>query len=188
MRDVSFLRSPALLVVLATAQAPALATAQENDTELLRAIVCEIRELRSVVSQGQILVPLLEANQREREDASQQLVKVEAELRLARLAAQGSRAEHGKLSTELRTLTRTGRLELDRADFEARKKSLENDLASAERTAQHYQAEEGRLFSAAGQIKTRVSRLEDEFDRMQRQMQAMATTGNSVCESDSPER
>ena len=42
------------------------APAQQTDTELLRVIACELRELRAVIHRGLVSVPLVEANVRER--------------------------------------------------------------------------------------------------------------------------
>jgi len=184
MRRLTIVRSPGMLVLLAIACAAPAALAQQTETDLLRVVVCEIRELRSVIQQGHILVPLLEANRREREYASQQLAGVEGQLRQARERAEHLVTRQAAFSNELRELTRAGRMEMGREEVE-KKKEFEAMLKVGELEIQRSQGEEARLFSEGGQMRARLSRLEDEFDRMQRQMQAMATAAGSVCESDS---
>ena len=182
MRRLTLGCPPAMLVLVAIACAPPSALAQQTETELLRTIACEIRELRSVVQQGHILVPLLEANRREREYASQQLAGVETQLREMRAQRERWLATQQDVSNRLRDLTRAGRQQLSQEET-ALKKESEAMLKRLELDIQHTQAEEARLLSEAGQIRARLTRLEDEFDQMQRQMQAMATTAGAVCES-----
>jgi hypothetical protein len=188
MRPQTILYSLALLLLLAANAPPAPAqqtqAAGQTETELLRAIACEIRELRAVIQQGHILVPLLEANRREREFASQQLAEADKHLSQARTELERWISAQRETGDGLRELARAGRQQLD-AEEAARKKEFEAVLKAAELEIRRFQGEEARLFSESGQIKARLSRLEDEFDRMQRQMQAMATVAGSVCESSS---
>ena len=183
MRRLRFTHRRALVFLAMAYLAPA-GLAQQTETELLRVIACEIRELRSVVQQGQILVPLLEANRREREYGSQQLAAVEEQLRAARATIERWVENQRSANNGLRELTRTSRQELDREEA-AKKKELEEVLKMAELEIPRSQGEEARLASEVEQIRARLSRLEDEFDRMQRQMQAMATSAGSVCEGSS---
>jgi hypothetical protein len=189
MRHQTLIYSLALLLLLAAANAPPAPAQQtqaagQTETELLRAIACEIRELRAVIQQGHILVPLLEANRREREFASQQLAEADKQLSQARTELERWISAQRETGDGLRELARAGRQQLD-AEEAARKKEFEAVLKAAELEIRRFQGEEARLFSESGQIKARLSRLEDEFDRMQRQMQAMATVAGSVCESSS---
>jgi chromosome segregation ATPase len=181
---LTIVRSPAVLVPLAIACVAPAVHAQQGEAELLRAIVCEIRELRSVIQQGHILVPLLEANRREREYSSEQLATVEEQLRRAREHVERWLTNQRNARNALQELKRAGRQDLDREEA-AKKKEYEEVLKHAELEIPRSQGEEARLSSEAGQIRERMSRLEDEFDRMQRQMQAMATAAGTVCESKS---
>jgi hypothetical protein len=181
MRRLNFAGSLALPLLLTACVMPS-AHAQQTETELLRTIACEIRELRSVIQQGHILVPLLEANRREREYASQQLAGVEEQLRQARTELERWLRNQRTAGDGLRELDRAGRQDLDQEEA-SKKREFEEVLKVAELEIPRFQGEEARLFSESGQIRARLTRLEDEFDRMQRQMQAMASSAGAVCES-----
>jgi chromosome segregation ATPase len=182
MHRLTVVGSPPLLVLAFIACTPSAAVAQQTETDLLRSIACEIRELRSVVQQGQILVPLLEANRREREYASQQLAAAEEQLRQAHAKIESWVRAQQSARNGLQELKRAGRLDLDSKQA-AQKQEFEEVLKNADVEIERFQSEEGRLVSESGQIRARLSRLEDEFDRTQRQMQAMATSTGSVCDS-----
>ena len=175
MRDRTIFRPLGIVTLLVATHTVSPAIAQQTQTELLQAIVCEIRELRSVIQQGQIIAPLLEANRRERELTSRQLAEAEGQLRQARTEVQKSLTMQERMSTALRELARSG-------DNQQERNQLELQLKTMEQQIQESQGEEARLVSEAGRIRARLSQLEGEFDGMRRQMQAVAATTGSVCE------
>jgi hypothetical protein len=169
---------PALVLWIAS---PALA--QEGQAEALRLIACEIRELRSAIQQGQILTPLLEANRREREFGTRQLAELEAQAAKTRAAAEEIRQHLEQVKKELEERKRDVPAAAEAKQVEVEKAHLEVEIARQEQQVQRLWEEEGRLSSAAAQVRARMAGLEEDFGQIQRQMQGLAAGASSVCES-----
>ena len=159
------------------------ALAQESDDELLRAILCELRELRSVMHQGQIVAPLVEANARERVQIHERLSQLEEGFGGVDQNVRDWVARQATYREGLRELTRLGRTDLSPEAAEEQEAELEGALREATRQLQNSQTQQTRLATEISSHQSRLARLEDEFDQMQRQMRNLVATSGVVCES-----
>ena len=175
VRRRSLAVTAAAVVLLSSSPAPA----QESDVELLRAILCELKELRAAVRQGQILAPLLDANLREREALQKRLSELEEQQSRTDQAVQLALAKQSRLREQLRQFSRSTANLSDKVP----EKELETILEETTAILQQHQSEQNRLASEASGARTRLGQLEDEFDGVQRQVRALATTSGTLCEN-----
>lgn len=160
-----------------------IAPAQDTDTELLRAILCELKELRSAVHQGQVVGPLVEANTRERVQLQARISKLEKQQSGSDQLIQESIARQAKIREILRNLSRSGRSELGEEVVGQRKRDLGSELETITRQLRNLQSEQGRVSTEISRDAGRLAQLEGEFDQMQRQMRNLAAASGSLCES-----
>ena len=157
------------------------APAQGTDTELLRAILCELRELRVAVHQGQVFVPLVEANARERVQIRARISELEQKRSDLDQGVQDSIAQQARIRELLRKLPRTGRN--DPSEEPAEKQYLERELETTTQQLQVQQSRHARLSTEVLRNQSRLTQLEDELDHMQGQMRDIAETSGAACES-----
>ena len=169
------------VVALAAMLTPTVAPAQDSDTELLKAILCEVKELRAALLQGQVAAPLLEASMRERENARNRLTKLQEQHGALAQTVQATLSRQSELHEAQRTQRLAGNKDAD-DERERKRMRLEMLLQTTTQTLEQQQAEQARLSSQIGRLEARVAELEDEFDRMQRQLQGLAATSSTMCE------
>ena len=180
---MSILR-PMLASLAFAALAPISISAQQTDTELLKAILCELRELRAAVRQGQVSTPLLEANMREREQTLARLTQLEEQMRTLDGAMEANMGIQSHLNESLRTLPRVaGGSGPDEEAARQQKRSLEIELAEISRTLREQQSRQSLLSADISRTRARLDELKDEFDQIQRQMRSLAAASSTICET-----
>ena len=157
------------------------ASAQQTDTELLKAILCELKELRAAVRQSQVFAPLVEANIREWEQVQAQVTKLEEKLRELDQAIQATAARQRDATEQLRLLPRAAS-EPEKTQVEQRTLELEMAVKVAGEAMQQHQVEQNRVAPEASRAHARLAELEEGFDSLQRQMRGVAAASSTVCE------
>lgn len=158
-------------------------SAEDSDAHLLRAILCELKELRAAVQQGQVVAPLIEANLRERDQLRDHLAKLEEEQSMIDQAVEGSLAQQAEFRAQLQALKGGGRSELSPEDRKMMINGLTGQLKQVTKAIPARQAEQSRKASEVMRVRSRLEELEDEFDSMQRQMRTVASASGTICET-----
>lgn len=167
----------AVFFLILTPQSPA----QEANTELLREILCELKELRAAVRQGQVFAPLVDANIREREQARKQVTELERRVRDTERAVQDALALQTQLRDRIRRLPSSDTRALDPEVAAQVKNQLEIELKELERRIQTHQHQYNGAVADAANARSALNLLRQDFDDMQRQMRGVAAAGDQVC-------
>jgi chromosome segregation ATPase len=154
----------------------------QSDNELLQGILCEIRELRSAFLQGQMAVPMLDANRREREFSVRRLDDVVERQRETQERLQSMNTRITEVMQQLRNLRRNDRPDVTAAELEQQVASLESERRALSEAIPQVQADVGRAGGEASALGARISELETEYERLQAQMRSLAANSGSVCE------
>ena len=156
--------------------------AAQSDNELLQAILCEIRELRSSFLQSQMATPMLDANRREREFALRRLDDVIYRERETQERLRNMMARLNDISQRLRDLQRGNRNETGAEEL-AQTASLEDERRALSETIPQVQGDISRAAGESSALRARISELETEYGRLQAQMRSLAANSSSVCDS-----
>ena len=163
-----------------------VATAQPTDTALLEAILCELKQLRAAMYQGQVVAPLIEANARERDQTQQRLTELEEQQGKLDQAVQMTLSDQTRLREQLRTQPRLDNADSNGQSVAELKKQLEIEVERLTQVLQQHQSEQSRIASDAARVRARLAELTDQFDQMQRQMRSLAAASSSFCEMEAP--
>jgi chromosome segregation ATPase len=159
------------------------APAQETDTDLLRAILCELKVLRTTVHEGQVFVPLVEANAGERLQIQERISELEQKRSDLDQGVQESIAQQAKIRELLRQLSRVGRNDHNEESAERQKQDLETELKATTQQLQVKQSQHARLSTEVLREQSRLTQLKDELDQMQRQMRDLEARSAALCTS-----
>ena len=155
---------------------PTAASAQGTEPELLRAILCELKELRAAVRQGQAVAPLIESEIAERREARKRLQEILTRRSNADQAVQQSTAELADAREKLRNLPIQPQSEQQR-DLRVHR---ENRVKELERDLQLLQQELGRASLEAANVRAEIAGYDATIGDIQRQLRSLATAGD-VC-------
>jgi len=148
----------------------------QSDNELLQAILCEIRELRSAFLQGQMATPMLDANRREREFAVRRLDEVVERQREAQERLQAMNTRMNEVLQLLRDLRRNDRPDATAGEREQQVTQLEYERRELGQAIPQVQEDVGRTSDEASALRARISGFETEYERLQAQMRSWPPT------------
>ena len=141
---------------------PSAALAQvDEQTTLLRAMLCELRELRGALSHSQILVPLVEANSRERTQLQVRLSELAEQRSKVDVEVQDATARQAKIREILQQLARPqpkgSPSEHPEREREQAKRQWESAIGPLTRKLQTLRANDLRLATRSSTIATASS-------------------------------
>ena len=157
--------------------------AAQSDNELLQAILCEIRELRSSFLQSQMATPMLDANRREREFAARRLDIAVERQRETQERLQTINTRMNEVSQRLRDLQRNDRSNIPEEERQTVITSLQNERKELSQLIPQVQEDLHRAAGEVSALNGRISEFEIQYERLQAQMRSLAANSSSVCDS-----
>lgn len=168
-------------VLAVAALVPFSVSAQESDSELLRAILCELKELRAAVRQGQVFAPLVDANLREREQVQGQVAGLRDRVSELEQVVEEQSEQQVEIRLSLRSLpVRDGRT-MEKEEAEQFEKEMSQVLERLTKQLEMNQRNYHRAMSEQHTAEARLRELKTDFDQLQRQMRSVAAAGGEVC-------
>ncbi len=161
---------------------PLATSAQKPYDDRLSAIACELRELRSVIRQGQILGPLVEANVRERLETQTRISALKGKRDGVNQLVQELSARQARNRRAQQAVSRLDRNNSSEKTIERRKHEIEGALEDATQKLNTQQSQLARLSTEISLDEGRLAQLMDEFAQIQRQMLEHASADKAVCD------